>query len=193
MKHRLHNIYECSDVLDCQGQTQPSSHVSISQSRVNLAYMICKYTQTHAHHTQTCLHIFIGTWHVPQLRCPFASSCTCLPKMSHWIFNMWTNLMMAGTQSMMALIIQASTAESSRPPQGLWLLPQNLLTSISFCSSFLTPLHLGSPRYLPLVLSRTLTKTCSSLSLHSLHCLFKSVCLPMTLNAHCMSIYSKLV
>lgn len=38
--------------------------------------------------------------------------------------------MMAGTQSM-ALIIQASTAESSRPPQGLWLLPQNLLTSIS--------------------------------------------------------------
>lgn len=170
MKHRLHNIYACTDVLDYQGQTQPSSHVSISQSRVNLACMICKYTQTHthAHHTQispltahicTCLHIFIGTWHVPQLRCPFASSRTRLPKMSHWIFNMWTNLMMAGTQSMMALIIQASTAESSRPPQGLWLLPQNLLTSISFCSSsFLTPLHLGSPRYLPLMLSRTLTK-----------------------------------
>ena len=43
---------------------------------------------------------------------------------------MWTNLMMAGTQSVMALIIPASTAESSRPPQRLWLCLQNLLTSI---------------------------------------------------------------
>lgn len=42
--------------------------------------------------------------------------------------------MMAGTQSM-ALIIQASTAESSRPPQK----EPKPLTSISLCSSFLTP------------------------------------------------------
>lgn len=44
--------------------------------------------------------------------------------------------MMAGTQSMKALIIQPPTAESSRPPWGLWLLLQNLLTSISLCNFF---------------------------------------------------------
>lgn len=97
----------------------------------------CKHTHIHTRnqpsestHTCTRLHIFVGTWHVRRRSCPFACSRTRLPKMSHWIFNMCANLMMAETQSM-ALIIPASTAESSRPPQGLWLLPQNLLTSIS--------------------------------------------------------------
>lgn len=101
---------------------------------------------------KTCvrLHIFVGTWHVLRQSCPFACSRTRLPKMSHWIFNMCTNLMMAGTQSM-ALIIQASTAESSRPPLGLWLLPQNLLTSILPSAPPPSSLHLCSPRKLPLV------------------------------------------
>lgn len=137
-------------------------------------------------HICRCLHVFIGTWHVLRLRCPFASSHTRLPKMSHWIFNMCTNLMMAGTQSMMALIIQASTAESSRPPQGLWLLPQNLLTSISLCSSSHSPILAPLDTY--------------HLWLHSGNLLqppfaqpWLSVCLPMTLNAHCIPIYSKLV
>lgn len=39
--------------------------------------------------------------------------------------------MMAGTQSVMALIIQPSAAESWRPPWGLQRLPLNLLTPIS--------------------------------------------------------------
>lgn len=141
-----------TDVLEYQSQTQPRSCVSLSLA------CVCKYnTHSQKAHVCRCFHIFIGTWHVLRLRCPFASSRARLPKMSHWIFNMWTNLMMAGTQSMMALIIQNSTAESSRPPQGLWLLPQNLLTSILLCSSSRSPaLAPLDALHLWLVLSHTL-------------------------------------
>lgn len=101
--------------------------------------------------------------------------------------------MMAGTQSM-ALIIQASTAESSRPPQK----EPKPLTSISLCSSFLTlPSLLSSVvvtcnLVLSLSLSGTKNLLRSPFAVPSL-CLFKSVCLSKTLNAHCMSIYSKLM
>lgn len=76
--------------------------------------------------------------------------------------------MMAGTQSM-ALIIQASTAESSRPPQK----EPKPLTSISLCSSFLTPPSLLSSVVVTcsLVLSLSLSlaqKTCSDLPLRFL-------------------------
>ena len=74
--------------------------------------------------------------------------------------------MMAETQSM-ALIIQASTAESSRPPQGLWLLPQNLLTSISLRSSFI----ISPPSLLPSVVATcdlALSRSGSTLPLHFL-------------------------
>lgn len=76
--------------------------------------------------------------------------------------------MMAGTQSM-ALIIQASTAESSRPPQK----EPKPLTSISLCSSFLTLPSLLSSVVVTcsLVLSLSLSlaqKTCSDLPLRFL-------------------------
>lgn len=47
--------------------------------------------------------------------------------------------MMAGTQSMEALIIQPPAAESLRPPWGLRLLLHNLLTSISLSTFFIHP------------------------------------------------------
>lgn len=79
--------------------------------------------------------------------------------------------MMAGTQSMKALIIQPPAAESLRPPWGLWLLLQNLLTSISLCNFF----HIHPIITAPLG-----------------HCLFKLSSLQTTLNTYCTSIYSKL-
>lgn len=136
--YRLHN--PCiPNALDYQSEIHCSSYVSI--------YYVHSYKNPALQaHTLTLarLHIFDGTWHVPQQSCPFACSWTRLPKMSHWIFNMCNNLMMAETQSM-ALIIQASTAESSRPLWGLWLLLQNLLTSVSLCSSA-SSIHICSIR-----------------------------------------------
>lgn len=104
--------------------TRVSGYGSYSPVKNGLCWLKC--LNTHAieksarwQHTRAYLHIFIETWRVARLSCPLASFRTCLPEMSHWILNMWTNLMMAGTQSAMALIIHPSAVESWRPPQGL--------------------------------------------------------------------------
>lgn len=109
---------------------------------------------------------------------PFSLFSMCLLKMSQWILNIWTNLMMAGTPGMMALIIQPSAAEAWRPPQGLWRLPLNLLTPISL------PVFVCSPP-----LQSALPK--DNFFLLDTHRLFVSVGLPFTLIAHCMIIYGK--
>lgn len=110
---------------------------------------------------------------------PFSLFSMCLLKMSQWILNIWTDLMMAGTPSMMALIIQPSAAESWRPPQGWRRLPLNLLTPISLhvfvCSP---PLQPALPK--------------DNFFLLNTHHLFVSVGLLSTLIAHCMIIYSKI-
>lgn len=51
VSHWLHNIFH-TDVLDSQGQSQPSGYVSINQSRVSLAYMCMEMysdSRTHTH------------------------------------------------------------------------------------------------------------------------------------------------
>lgn len=118
--------------------TRVSSYGSYIQVKNGLCRHKCINTHTHAieksarwQHMRACLHIFIGMWRVARLSCPLASFRTRLPEMSHWILNMWTNLMMAGTQRVMALIIQPFADESWRPPRGLRHLPLNLLTPIS--------------------------------------------------------------